>query len=112
MIAQVSPRPIRSTSSRASPLLSKLCLPHNLEFLVPRNLRSHLPKRAQIRSRRRGSSRLLSSKAVAYNTSFSLHYIRSEEHTSELQSLTNLVCRLLLEKKKQRKRAGLLPRVE
>src|SRR5438046_3626738 len=27
---------------------------------------------------------------------------RSEEHTSELQSLTNLVCRLLLEKKKRR----------
>src|SRR5258706_3884821 len=27
---------------------------------------------------------------------------RSEEHTSELQSLTNLVCRLLLEKKKPR----------
>src|ERR1019366_10764160 len=30
------------------------------------------------------------------------HY-RSEEHTSELQSLTNLVCRLLLEKKKKRR---------
>src|SRR5262249_60344600 len=29
--------------------------------------------------------------------------IRSEEHTSELQSLTNLVCRLLLEKKTNRK---------
>src|SRR5437016_11156069 len=28
---------------------------------------------------------------------------RSEEHTSELQSLTNLVCRLLLEKKKKAK---------
>src|SRR5215213_10360351 len=28
---------------------------------------------------------------------------RSEEHTSELQSLTNLVCRLLLEKKKKPK---------
>src|SRR5262249_23470244 len=28
------------------------------------------------------------------------HAARSEEHTSELQSLTNLVCRLLLEKKK------------
>src|SRR5262249_61841033 len=27
-------------------------------------------------------------------------HFRSEEHTSELQSLTNLVCRLLLEKKK------------
>src|SRR5215213_1012966 len=30
---------------------------------------------------------------------------RSEEHTSELQSLTNLVCRLLLEKKKKQKYA-------
>src|SRR2546426_7690721 len=28
------------------------------------------------------------------------NYIRSEEHTSELQSPCNLVCRLLLEKKK------------
>src|SRR5258706_9799902 len=31
---------------------------------------------------------------------------RSEEHTSELQSLTNLVCRLLLEKKKNEHRTG------
>src|SRR5438093_204578 len=30
-------------------------------------------------------------------------HARSEEHTSELQSLTNLVCRLLLEKKKNTK---------
>src|SRR5437016_6402967 len=30
-------------------------------------------------------------------------WLRSEEHTSELQSLTNLVCRLLLEKKKKKK---------
>src|SRR2546427_4109107 len=29
---------------------------------------------------------------------------RSEEHTSELQSQSNLVCRLLLEKKKKKKR--------
>src|SRR5256885_17258978 len=29
------------------------------------------------------------------------HSTRSEEHTSELQSPCNLVCRLLLEKKKQ-----------
>src|SRR5256885_3857348 len=28
------------------------------------------------------------------------HHFRSEEHTSELQSPCNLVCRLLLEKKK------------
>src|SRR5437899_4743648 len=30
---------------------------------------------------------------------------RSEEHTSELQSLRHLVCRLLLEKKKKKKHA-------
>src|SRR5260370_29621042 len=32
--------------------------------------------------------------------SFTRHSARSEEHTSELQSHLNLVCRLLLEKKK------------
>src|SRR2546422_6648855 len=30
-----------------------------------------------------------------------LHFSRSEEHTSELQSRLHLVCRLLLEKKKK-----------
>src|SRR2546430_11091242 len=34
---------------------------------------------------------------------------RSEEHTSELQSQSNLVCRLLLEKKKQTRRHHLAP---
>src|SRR2546427_8098926 len=29
-------------------------------------------------------------------------FVRSEEHTSELQSQSNLVCRLLLEKKKRK----------
>src|SRR5437016_9631310 len=37
---------------------------------------------------------------------------RSDEHTSELQSLTNLVCRLLLEKKKGKCSSGhALPRL-
>src|SRR5205085_11595677 len=31
-------------------------------------------------------------------------FSRSEEHTSELQSQSNLVCRLLLEKKKKKKK--------
>src|SRR2546427_2448527 len=31
---------------------------------------------------------------------FESRFLRSEEHTSELQSQSNLVCRLLLEKKK------------
>src|SRR5437016_11449835 len=43
----------------------------------------------------------LSSEEIAQVISgFTRGEIRSEEHTSELQSLTNLVCRLLLEKKK------------
>src|SRR5438270_2154663 len=33
------------------------------------------------------------------------HNLRSEEHTSELQSQSNLVCRLLLEKKKHQAQA-------
>src|SRR5438874_9974471 len=43
-----------------------------------------------------------------YNPFFKLDWViacdvRSEEHTSELQSRRDLVCRLLLEKKKRRK---------
>src|SRR5258706_6670016 len=34
-----------------------------------------------------------------FESCFNFLFTRSEEHTSELQSLTNLVCRLLLEKK-------------
>src|SRR5437016_10211652 len=37
---------------------------------------------------------------VGENEATAIESKRSEEHTSELQSLTNLVCRLLLEKKK------------
>src|SRR5258706_10927366 len=45
------------------------------------------------RSSNRGSNRC--------RCGFFEEFSRSEEHTSELQSLTNLVCRLLLEKKKE-----------
>src|SRR2546426_1257664 len=52
----------------------------------------------------RGSDAKLADEAVI----FSAHWdhlgigVRSEEHTSELQSPCNLVCRLLLEKKKKK----------
>src|SRR5256886_6777371 len=36
---------------------------------------------------------------IIYSDSTTYDYLRSEEHTSELQSQSNLVCRLLLEKK-------------
>src|SRR2546427_9234546 len=37
--------------------------------------------------------------------------VRSEEHTSELQSQSNLVCRLLLEKKKKKKTSEAFARI-
>src|SRR5438093_5501989 len=40
--------------------------------------------------------------ATLFGAVLVLFFLRSEEHTSELQSLTNLVCRLLLEKKKKK----------
>src|SRR5262245_65836528 len=48
------------------------------------------------RTRRRTASGASSSSAAIAS--------RSEEHTSELQSLRHLVCRLLLEKKKKKKK--------
>src|SRR5260370_30257511 len=50
--------------------------------------------------RRRGSAASAAAHAAA---------ARSEEHTSELQSHLNLVCRLLLEKKKHYRLATIIP---
>src|SRR2546422_2147627 len=49
------------------------------------------------------SSSIISSPSST-KTVFSRQERRSEEHTSELQSRLHLVCRLLLEKKKEHKR--------
>src|SRR5437899_3839850 len=43
---------------------------------------------------------ILASSSIFFETLSPLKKPRSEEHTSELQSLRHLVCRLLLEKKK------------
>src|SRR5437016_7598715 len=51
--------------------------------------------------------RAFSASLIRARDAFKGRYIpvsRSEEHTSELQSLTNLVCRLLLEKKKKHRK--------
>src|SRR5438270_5663608 len=53
--------------------------------------------------RRRFEPDLAFTTRMQFGTTFSStghHDCRSEEHTSELQSQSNLVCRLLLEKKK------------
>src|SRR5258706_9026906 len=63
----------------------------------PTNRCSRNSPRAFRRRSNSPSSRCCSRFASAFRPA------RSEEHTSELQSLTNLVCRLLLEKKKRHK---------
>src|SRR5437588_2561016 len=54
------------------------------------------------RRRRRPGSALLGSKTAETGGVRDAHQGRSEEHTSELQSHSDLVCRLLLEKKKKK----------
>src|SRR5206468_12684412 len=53
----------------------------------------------EIRSQYRASESRISSAVLRHTNGFGLW--RSEEHTSELQSRSDLVCRLLLEKKKK-----------
>src|SRR2546430_5743936 len=64
-----------------------------------------MPSKCWIRdtlSRRKRSNTLISRKIPSIGLPNILaSFDRSEEHTSELQSQSNLVCRLLLEKKKK-----------
>src|SRR5690242_21514465 len=62
--------------------------------------KSHIVRTTN-RGKRRAVSRYLERCDVGNNVSPS-RGLRSEEHTSELQSHVNLVCRLLLEKKKSK----------
>src|SRR3989441_7360217 len=64
--------------------------------------------RALLRPRVLVAAALLAAVATSVNLFMPIRahfdpYLRSEEHTSELQSLAYLVCRLLLEKKKKNK---------
>src|SRR5438093_2284670 len=52
----------------------------------------------------KSTNRQAEPRMMKLSPSFAFSATRSEEHTSELQSLTNLVCRLLLEKKKKKKK--------
>src|SRR5260221_8795961 len=61
------------------------------------------PLRAQVRMRKALGWRDVAATAFAKGPQIITKPIRSEEHTSELQSHSDLVCRLLLEKKKKDK---------
>src|SRR5260370_30925705 len=61
-----------------------------------RSLREAVPALGLRRTRRRYATSPIDGSSIGYCCR-----VRSEEHTSELQSHLNLVCRLLLEKKKK-----------
>src|SRR2546425_1765338 len=65
----------------------------------------HLERARRQTVGRIGLVALLLSTAQDLVTLISLAAVRSEEHTSELQSLAYLVCRLLLEKKKKKQQS-------
>src|SRR5437764_3452046 len=87
-----------------------LCLFYSL---IPRPPRSTLFPyttlfRSYVQGRGKSSHKLMQCKheiPEPVQTTLTSSGIRSEEHTSELQSPMYLVCRLLLEKKKKRKRS-------
>src|SRR5262249_43111228 len=96
------PRRLRSSfpTRRSSDLPRLLILDEPSQGLAPMIVREVFRVVAQMRDE--GISVLLVEQNVRMSLEISDHvYVldRSEEHTSELQSLTNLVCRLLLEKK-------------
>src|SRR5207237_6391951 len=66
----------------------------------PRRRRAERPCHRNSRSTGRTRCRYRNHHTQASLAAFVLERSRSEEHTSELQSHLNLVCRLLLEKKK------------
>src|SRR2546425_8773213 len=73
-----------------------------LEIVFDR-LSEHLEEGAELRSQVRTALLYPALMAIVGGIGLGvlLGFVRSEEHTSELQSLAYLVCRLLLEKKKK-----------
>src|SRR2546430_8862958 len=86
-------RPPRSTLFPYTTLFRSVSLLANRATTRPTALSSDVASRVR-------SYRTL--EMVAARCCASAWEIRSEEHTSELQSQSNLVCRLLLEKKKNK----------
>src|SRR2546426_148658 len=79
--------------------------PAFLESLVGKRLalvKLDVRDAAALRDAMRAHDAVLNAAPYHFNLEVSKAAVRSEEHTSELQSPCNLVCRLLLEKKKKR----------
>src|SRR5438876_3254037 len=82
---------------------SAVCLLPLLVFFLmlrPPPRSTLFPYTTLFRSNRGGTPGSLTRRSAVVRSAASAKRIRSEEHTSELQSPVHLVCRLLLEKKK------------
>src|SRR2546427_7563841 len=77
--------------------------PRSTLFPYTTLFRSKVGKAAQEPSFERGAKVYEAKCALCHGVQGQGQETRSEEHTSELQSQSNLVCRLLLEKKKKEK---------
>src|SRR5436853_3318889 len=83
--------------------------PYTTLFRSLRQPRSERPGPYPTHNTNRERSMRMSSfglRCVVLSSARDLAIARSEEHTSELQSLRHLVCRLLLEKKKRQRYSG------
>src|SRR5690606_41889890 len=100
----VPPPPLPSSPTRRSSdlLYFKALTSPPIEVLAHRVLWSALFLAGVLRAQGRlgALARALRSRRLVLASLASAALLRSEEHTSELQSRENLVCRLLLEKKK------------
>src|SRR5688572_32028974 len=105
---------VRGDRIEAAGVVSDVRIPHEgsqLDFpdltLVPGFIEPHLHGCGgfDVMDATADSMNVISRTLARYGTtSFLPTTVRSEEHTSELQSQSNLVCRLLLEKKKNKLR--------
>src|SRR2546426_6017755 len=91
-------RPPRSTLFPYTTLFRSLVLVRRVHQVA-----EVLRRRAQVGARRGG---VIEDRGQLALVRRRVHAPRSEEHTSELQSPCNLVCRLLLEKKNKRRKPG------
>src|SRR5256885_9652539 len=85
--------------------------PRSTLFPYTTLFRSGRPAEREIRNPKHGNrnkSEARKRKLKTADSRIELSFSRSEEHTSELQSPCNLVCRLLLEKKKHKASIDLL----
>src|SRR5438132_14069872 len=97
--------PVFLFSSSTLPPPSSTLFPYTTLFrsmLLKRRVSPSSPPRAQDHSEAGACSPM-----GHWRTCAGLAMVRSEEHTSELQSHSDLVCRLLLEKKKKKKKTKL-----